>query len=95
MTLSANALKRKASIIAHYNEISNPIDTDKSTQMGGPHVSLGAHQDFYILFNKIHSPIACPNVNPVDQDEIEPEINNPDGWDIGQNKKIGLTRRDI
>ena len=79
MTLSANALKRKASIIAHYNEISNPIDTDKSTQMGWPHVSSRAHPDFWILCNKRHSPIACPKVNPVDQDEIEPEINNPDG----------------
>ena len=37
--LSANALKRKASVIATYNEISLSTDTDKGTQMGGAHIS--------------------------------------------------------
>ena len=81
-TLSANALKRKASFIAQYNEISKPTDTDKGTQMGGTHVSSRARPDFCILCNKRHSPISCPKVNPVDQDEIEPEVNNPEGVNI-------------
>ena len=37
--LSANGLKRKASVIATYNEISLSTDTDKGTQMGGAHIS--------------------------------------------------------
>ena len=36
--LSANALKRKASVIATYNEISLSTDTDKGTQMGGAQI---------------------------------------------------------
>ena len=36
--LSANGLKRKASVIATYNEISLSTDTDKGTQMGGAQI---------------------------------------------------------
>ena len=68
--LSANALKRKASVIATYNEISLSTDTDKGTQMGGAHISSRARPEFCILCTERHSPISCPKVNPVCQDTI-------------------------
>ena len=75
--LSANGLKRKASVIATYNEISLSTDTEKGTQMGGAHISSRARPDLCVLCTERHSPISCPKVNPVCQDTIEAMVNNP------------------
>ena len=84
--LSANALKRGASVIATYNEISLCTDTDKGTQMGGAHISSRARPDFCIFCTERHSPISCPKVNPVCQDTIEAIVNNPENKDVPVSK---------
>ena len=80
--LTALALKRKASVLAEYNEISNGTETNKSTQMGAAHVSSRARPVFCYLCGNRHSAISCKKINPVDQLLIEPQVNNPENLSI-------------